>query len=213
MFSIWILEDQSGAWQARFIASSQRFFFRRFGAGQMKRRVPGCACVAQWRPIKRSGNFGKYLINRYIPRVWRNLLDFLAVKRNADQLGSSPAPPMFQEGETPVEVTAAHADPMTLRIECNDRRDHKVAVFSGDTISRFGFPNAQIVPPQNGVRSDLPKHHRAASCRYRRKNALFCAPCALDDRGRVDLAVDGQVANKCLARDELVRANDALTNY
>ena len=74
-------------------------------------------------------NLCKYFVKRYVPRVWGDFLDFLAVKRDVDQLRSQPLSSMSQEVKVAVEVTAAHANAMVLIVEGNDWRDNEINRF------------------------------------------------------------------------------------
>jgi len=76
--------------------------------------------------------FSNYPIKWYIPRVWREILDFLAIKRDADQFWPQPFSTLFQKMKTTIEVAATHPDSKTLLIESDDRRDYDIKCIRGD---------------------------------------------------------------------------------
>ena len=168
--------------------------------------------VGEQRQKKRLATFGNYLINRYIPRVWGDFLDSLAVKREANQLRSAPSTPPFQKLKTAIEVTAAHADSITVVVEYDNRCDDEVTAVSRDDRSGNRLPEAEEIPGQHSVGSELSKNHFGAGIDYGRKNALFCAPCALDNGCRVDFVIARQVTGDGLARHEFVRVNDTFAD-
>ena len=61
---------------------------------------------------KRLLSVTNYPIKRYIPSVWRNFLNFLALKCNADQLWSNPVFSIPQMGKATIEISSAHTDAM-----------------------------------------------------------------------------------------------------
>ena len=73
--------------------------------------------------------FRDHCIKRYIPRVWRNFLDFLATKGNADQFGAKPFFPVAQVREASVVIGATHADAVAVVVESNGWRDDNIEAF------------------------------------------------------------------------------------
>lgn len=135
--------------------------------------------------------FGKYLIKWYVPRVWRNFLDFLTVERNAEQLWAQPSLPVFQKGKCAVEITTAHADAMTVHVEGDNRRNDKITQARGNTLARNWLPYAEKILVKSRIRSEFAKNHFAVQGHYWRENALFCAPRARDDRCRINFVTVG----------------------
>jgi hypothetical protein len=58
----------------------------------------------------------------------------------------------------------------------------------------------------------LPEKHAVLVGNNRSKNALICAPRALNDVTRVYFVIGGQVAGNRFASHKLVRTNDAFCN-
>jgi len=79
-----------------------------------------------------SRGLAENAIKPYIPRLWRDFLDFLALERKADKLWSQPTLSPLKERKRPIEVTAAHADSIALFIECNDRCHDDINVCGTD---------------------------------------------------------------------------------
>jgi L-fucose isomerase-like protein len=93
---------------------------------------------------------------------------------------------MFQEVKAAVEVATTHTDTMALVVEGNDWRDNEIDCLRRNERPGNRFKQAEIVSFQFRVWRELSKNHVAARIGYRRENALFCAPCAMDDFGRVN---------------------------
>ena len=70
--------------------------------------------------------FGNDSIKRYIPRIWRNFLDFLAIEGNANQLWAKPDLSVAEVCKTAVVITAAHSDAIAIAVESNGRCDDDV---------------------------------------------------------------------------------------
>ena len=81
-----------------------------------------------------------YTIKPYIPRIWRNFLDFLAFERNADQLRSNPVFSVPQKRKAPIEIATAHADAMSFLVERDGRRNDKIEFSRCYQNPANGFP-------------------------------------------------------------------------
>ena len=68
-------------------------------------------------------------IKSYIPRVWRNFLDFLTMKGNADQLGTKPLFSIAKVCETSIVIGASHADAIVVFVKGNGWRNDNVKAF------------------------------------------------------------------------------------
>ena len=157
--------------------------------------------------------FGNYLIKPYIPRVWGDFSYLLTIERNAHQFWSQPFTPVSQKRKAAIEVTSTHTDAMTLVIERHKRGDDKINGIGSDYASVHWLPKSVIIPFKICVGRKSAKNHFAAQINYWRENALFCAPCALDDCCRVDLVVNGKVARNRFARHEFVRVNNSIADF
>lgn len=170
-------------------------FVMRIGETQEKRIREWTECLAA---------FSNYSIKWYIPRVWRDILDFLAVKRDANQFWTQPFSTPFQKVKTTVEVTSAHSYSKTILIESDDRRDNDIECICGDRWSDYGFHKTESIGCDFSIGFELPKKHSATDIGHGRKNALSCAPRARNDICWINFVVGRQVTCDCLARHEFV---------
>ena len=76
--------------------------------------------------------FGDYPIKPYIPRVWGDFLDFLAIESDAEQLRPQPFPSMSQEVKAAIEVASTHTNSMFVVIKRNYRCDDDIDRFRID---------------------------------------------------------------------------------
>ncbi len=185
------------------------------------RCIDGCSCDERLRvgvlrrkyPVfygkKRGFLVGNDPIKPYIPSIWRNFLDFLAVKRNAEEFGPQPVCSMTQECKTAIEIPCAHTDTMVVFVESNGRRNNKIEFLRPDKQTARWLPDAQAILFKFGVRSYFAEQHLCAAAQNRNENALICAPCTLNDLARVDFVVHRQVRAEQLARCKFARVNDA----
>ena len=120
-------------------------------------------------------------IKPYIPSIWRNFLDFLAAECNADKLRSKPVFSVSQKRETAIEEAGAHADAMTVIVEGDRRCDDEIEIFGCNDSPARRLPDAESILFQFGIRVDLAKQHLRTAAQNRHKNALVCAPRALND--------------------------------
>ena len=148
-------------------------------------------------------------IKRYIPSVWRNFLDFLAVKGNAEKFGSPPGFAMAQKRKTTIEVTGAHPDAMVLFIESDRRGNNEVEIFRLNDSAARRFPDAKPVLFEFGIRGYFAEQHLGAAAHNRNENALVRAPGALNDFARVDFVMHRQVRAEQFARGIFARLDDA----
>ena len=81
-----------------------------------------------------------YAVKPYIPRVWLNCLDFLAIKSDAYQFGPQPVLSVLQKWEAAVEVAAAHSNSMKVIIECNNWSDDNINLISIYSWARNRLP-------------------------------------------------------------------------
>ena len=166
--------------------------------------VPVCGCrQVSWRhPVARfwlSGSLGYYAGKRYIPRIWRDFLGFLAVESETDELRSVPTLSAVEECEAAIEIPAAHTDSIAIRIENDDRRHDYVDPPWFYSFTGFGFPQPETISNQRRVRKNSAKRHMAVLLDYGRKNALLCAPCAFKDRAGIHFVPGCKVAGDRIA--------------
>lgn len=145
---------------------------------------------------RRLQSFGINSIKSYIPRIWLDFLDSLAIVRKADEFWMKPVTPEFQERKGAVEVAAAHADAMPGLVKRDERCDDDVDVRGRDLVAGYGLPKAEVIPDERRFTVERSECHLPVGRRNRYKNALARAPRALDDRGRIDLVPDGDIAGK-----------------
>ena len=141
--------------------------------------------------------------NRDIPRVWRDFPDSLALEGNADKPGSKPVPAVAEKSECAIKVTAAHADTVPLTIECNERSDDDIEFTCAGRLSRNGLPETEVVHRELRFGQRFAKQQKAVRAGYRQENALFCAPCALDDCSCIYLVPHWQVTTYRVAAHEI----------
>ena len=139
----------------------------------------------------------------YIPTIWRYFLDFLAIECKPDELWSQPGSPASQKRKMTIEVAAAHADTIACIIKSNERCNNDIEVGRIDLEFRFWFPNSEPISGNRRFRQQIPERHITVTVDYRRKNALFCAPGALDDSVRIDLVPCCQIAGDRLTAQKV----------
>jgi hypothetical protein len=123
-----------------------------------------------------------------------------------------PVSTVLQKRKTAIAVTAAHSDSIVSITERNNRCDDEINRAWRN--KRFGnwLPNTEKISFKFGVRSKMPKNHIVAHVEYWSENALFCAPCALDNDNWVNFVINGQIACNAFAGNKLVRVCDALAD-
>ena len=84
--------------------------------------------------------FRKYAIKPYIPRIWANFLDFLAFKRETDELWFQPLSMSLQKRKMAVEVATTHSDSIQLFIENNKRSNDNIEFFRANFITGNRLP-------------------------------------------------------------------------
>lgn len=143
-----------------------------------------------------------YAIKPYIPRIWRNFLDFLTLKRYADQLRTKPVSAMPEKRETAVVITATHADSVSITVECDGRCNGDVEFLWRDQKAPSWLPNTEVVLLKFRFRTNFAEEHLMVVAQNWNKNALVCAPCGFNDRARVDFVMHRQVTTDERAREE-----------
>jgi len=153
-----------------------------------------------------------YAIKPYIPRIWRNFLDFLTLKRNADEFRTNPVFAMPQKGKTPIEIATAHADPMSVFIERDRRCNDQVEFSRRYQDPANGFPYTVSVLLEFSFRRCFAKEHFALGAQNRNKNALVCAPRGFDDVTCVDFVDHRQVTTDRVACIKLSGRDHSFTD-
>ncbi|MCG8370650.1 MAG: hypothetical protein MJA32_09090 [Proteobacteria bacterium] len=186
------------------------------------RRTRTCGALGDVKQKKADGFAGKNrllsirddTIKPYIPRLWANFLDFLALIRDADELGTNPVPSIAQEREAAVVVTAPHSYAIALCVECDGRRNDHVERPRLDENSSDRLQDAERIPLEFRVGPDFAKRHLRRAAQNGNENALVCAPGALDDCTCIHFVLhrketpDLPACRKLAGFDE-ARANDA----
>ena len=72
--------------------------------------------------------FGDDSIKRYIPRIWLNFLNLLAVESEADEFRLEPMSFVPKERKAAIKVCATHADTVPVFVECNDRCNDEIYI-------------------------------------------------------------------------------------
>jgi len=135
----------------------------------------------------------KHLKKPYIPSTCVNFFDTLTVKGDANEFGMQETTAMPQEVKCPVVIAAAHANAIADQVECNQRCDAQIQLRGCYRPLGGGLEQSEITPHQVGGRPNFGKDKWAGFFCDRRKNALFHAPCALDQRPGIDLFGGWQV--------------------
>jgi len=112
------------------------------------------------------GIFCGYSIKPYVPRVWRNFLDFLAIKCRANQLRAQPVTPVLQKRKTAIVLPATYSNSIVLIVIGNNRRDDEINRACRNVRPGNWLPNTEKIPFKFGVRRNLPKNHVAAPIDY-----------------------------------------------
>ena len=99
-----------------------------------------------------------YPIKPYIPRIWRNFLDFLTLKRNAEQFRSNPVFAVSQKRKATIVIAAAHADAMSVFIECDGRCNDQIAVVEVRSEPRDRVPIRRMSSARVRFRIDFAKN-------------------------------------------------------
>ena len=135
----------------------------------------------------------EYPIKPYIPRIWRNLLDFLALKGDAEQLWANPVLAMFQKRKTSVVVSAAHAYPVPVLVECDRRCNDEFEFLRSEQKAACWLPGTKAVLLKFRIWENFAKDHFGPIAQNRDENALVCAPGTLDNFTCIDFVVHRQV--------------------
>ena len=89
--------------------------------------------------------FSENTIKSYIPSVWRDFLDFLALESDAHQFRSEPVFSMPQERKAAIVETSTHAYSIEIAIECDGRRDNNLQSAWRYDFTGNWFPNRHLV--------------------------------------------------------------------
>jgi hypothetical protein len=124
-----------------------------------------------------------------------------------------PVIPMPQERKASVVIAATHSNSMIQFVECDRRSDDQLQRSRRDDVARNRFPKSHSVADQGCFRSYLAEKHFAGFARNWGKNALFCAPRALDDLSRIDFVGHRQVTRDECSRTKFARVSDLVANF
>ena len=95
--------------------------------------------------------FANDSVKRYIPRIWLNFLNLLAVKSKADKLRFEPISFVPQERKAAIKVCAAHANTMSVLVECDDRCDNEIDILRSNLHARLWLPQTVPVPSESCI--------------------------------------------------------------
>ena len=185
--------------------SAQSNFERRVGACQKMKQ-------AVFAGEKRLFAFGDHTIKPYIPRIWIDFLDFLALIRNADEFWSNPMSSIAQECETTIVITTSHPDAIVVSVECNQWRDDYIKRSRVDEESSDGFPDTERIALKFCVGRDFAEQHLRPAAQNRYENALVRAPCSRNDFVCINLVVHRQEATDLFARCIFAAARYSIAN-
>ena len=119
---------------------------------------------------------------------------------------------MSQVCETTIVVTAAHADTIAVSVECDSRGDDNVEVPRIHEETAHGFPYAELISFELGVRRHFAKRHFGAGAQNRDENALVCAPTSFDDFSCIDFIVHWEETSDRFTRVPGACCAHAITN-
>ena len=89
--------------------------------------------------------FGERRIERHVPGVARNLLNFLAFVADADQIGFAPDFAAAQICQAGVVETATHAQPESVLVKPHQRHEQQVQLAGAYRSGRPVFVDAEAV--------------------------------------------------------------------
>ena len=135
--------------------------------------------------------FRKYAIKPYIPRIWANLLDFLAFKRETDELRFQPMSMSLQKRKTAVEVAATHSDSIQFFIEKDKRSNDYIEFFRAYFITGNRLPNTELISFEPRIALNFHKPHFAVPFDNRNENMLFSLPGSFKNQTCVDFTAGG----------------------
>ena len=96
--------------------------------------------------LTRLGNDAE---NRYIPRIWRDFFDPLAIESDTDQFRVKPVIPTFEKCECAIEITTAHTKTVSLVIESEERGDDDIESACINRITVYRLPEAEVTHRQH----------------------------------------------------------------
>jgi hypothetical protein len=207
----WKLSTQASfdhAWQSRFKKnySTAASVMRMFCEGVT-------SCIAANLSALSLDRFGNNAENRYIPRIWRDFFDSLALESDTDKFRVKPVIPVLEKRERAIEVTTTHTKTVPLIIEGEERSDDNIEPPGFDRLAVYRFPETEVIHCQSRLRERLAKMHVAAAAGYRQENPLFCAPRALDDCTRIYFVPRRNVTADIVATQEVAAVEKSISNY
>lgn len=92
--------------------------------------------------------FGNNAENRYIPRIWRDFFDPLALESDTDKFRVKPVIPVPEKPERAIEVTTTHTKTVSLIVEGKERSDDNIEPARFDRITVNRFPETEVIQRQ-----------------------------------------------------------------
>ena len=86
-----------------------------------------------------------------------------------------------EECEGAIEVTTSHPNAVSPAIERNERSYHNIELVCIDRFTGYRLPKAKVIERQLRLGQCFVESHFSVRRGNWQENALFCAPCALDD--------------------------------
>lgn len=126
-------------------------------------------------------------IKPYIPRIWRNLLDFLTLKRHANKFRANPVLSVAKERKATIVITATHANSIPFAIKRDSGGNHQIQLPRFDQNAARWLPQTEKIRLEFGFWIDSAKQHFHATAQNWHEYALICAPGTFYDFACIDL--------------------------
>ena len=112
-----------------------------------------------------------------------------------------------------IEVTSAHADTVILAVESNERCYDDIEFLHVDRLAANRFPEPEFILRETRAGKRFTKKHLVVGRHNREENALFCAPCALDDCTCIYFVPGRNVTGDLVATQEVATAEKPIRDY
>lgn len=142
----------------------------------------------------RSARFAECAVKPYIPRICRYFLDFLAIKREPDQLRTQPFSFATEKRKRSVVIAAAHTDAIKVSVNCDAWSDDDVEFGGIDFVAVHGFEEAEIRPNERRFAQYAQKSESAVAVDDRRVNGFPHGPRTIEDHAGIDFIGHRDVA-------------------
>ena len=92
--------------------------------------------------------FGNNAENRYIPRIWRDFFDPLALESDTDQLRVKPVIPLPEKCKSAIEVSATHAKTVPAVVESDEWSNDNIEPRYIDCVAAHRLPETEVIHRQ-----------------------------------------------------------------